>query len=93
MQGWTGLGNLGAPLRREFPHPMNGLGPLAGWEMLYYNIRMSDHDHSHHHHHAGHAHPPVSAHPSILRLSVLERLALAAVAIAVLWLAAFWAMR
>ena len=34
---------------------------------------------SHHHHHpAGHAHPPASVSPSILRLSAVERLAVAA---------------
>jgi hypothetical protein len=56
---------------------------------------MSDHHshHQHHHHHAGHAHPPTSVHPSILRLSVLERLAASAVVIALIWAAAFWAMR
>jgi len=63
--------------------------------MLYYNIRMSDHHHHglHHHHSPGHAHPPATAHPSILRMSVLERLAFAAVLIALLWGSAFWAMR
>jgi hypothetical protein len=58
---------------------------------------MSDHHshgHSHHHHHhPGQGHPPVTAHPSILRMSVLERLGFAAVLIALLWAAAFWAMR
>jgi hypothetical protein len=56
---------------------------------------MSDHDHlhaQHHHHHAGHAHPPAAVHPSILRLSAIERLGLAAVAVALLWTAALWAM-
>ena len=62
--------------------------------VLYYNIRMSDHhSHAHHHHHPGQGHPPTTAHPSILRMSVLERLAFAAVLIAVLWGSAFWAMR
>ena len=46
----------------------------------------------HHHHHPGHVHPPASVAPSILRLSVLERLAAVAVLIAVLWGAVFWAM-
>jgi hypothetical protein len=56
---------------------------------------MSDHSHHglHHHHGPGHAHPPATAHPSILRMSVLERLAFAAVLMAVLWGSAFWAMR
>ena len=43
-------------------------------------------DHHHHHHHPpGHAHPPAAIAPSILRLSVLERLAVAAVLIALIW--------
>jgi hypothetical protein len=58
---------------------------------------MSDHDHGrhddHHHHHAGHAHPPAALRASILRLSAPQRLGVAAVVIALLWLAAFWAMR
>jgi hypothetical protein len=64
--------------------------------MLYYNILMSDHDHhghAHQHHHPGQAHPPASVSPSILRLSALERLGFAAGLIALLWAAAFWAMR
>lgn len=82
---------------------MNGLRRLADFDMLYYNIGMSDHEHlghhhhhgghHHHHHHAGHAHPPASVHPSILRLSALQRLAVAGGLIALLWIAAFWAMR
>jgi hypothetical protein len=73
----------------------NDLAELAKCPLLYYNIAMSDHHspHQHHHHHAGHAHPPASVHPSILRLSVLERLAASAVVIALIWVAAFWAMR
>jgi hypothetical protein len=73
---------------------MNGLAALAKSDMLYYNICMAAHDHHdhHHHHHAGAVHPPASAHPSILRLSALERLAATAVVIAALWAAAFWAM-
>lgn len=66
--------------------------------MLYYNISMSDHGHHHdhthhHHHHPGRAHPPAAVHPSILRLSVVERVGIAAGLIALLWAAAFWAMR
>jgi hypothetical protein len=65
--------------------------------MLYYNIQMSDHHythgHTHHHHPPGQGHPPTTAHPSILRMSVLERLGFAAVLIAALWGSAFWAMR
>jgi hypothetical protein len=56
---------------------------------------MSDHDHHghHHHHDPGHAHPPAGVAPSILRLSALERLGVAAGLIALLWAAAFWALR
>ena len=46
----------------------------------------------HHHHHPGHAHPPATVSPSILRLSALERLAAVAVLIAALWGAVIWAM-
>jgi hypothetical protein len=55
---------------------------------------MAAHDHHdhHHHHHDGAVHPPASAHPSILRLSALERLAATAEVIAALWAAAFRAM-
>jgi hypothetical protein len=49
------------------------------------------HDHSHHHP-AGQAHPPAAVSPSILRLSVLERLAAVSLVIAALWGAVFWAM-
>ena len=52
---------------------------------------MTTHD-AHHHHHVGHAHPPATVAPSILRLSVLERLAAVAVIIAALWGAVLWAM-
>ncbi len=79
-----------------YPRNMNGLGVLANNDMLYYNINMShDHDHHghHHHHHPGHVHPPASVHPSILRMSVLQRLGFAAGLIALVWAAAFWAMR
>jgi len=46
----------------------------------------------HHHHHAGHAHPPATVSPSILRLSALKRLDGVAVVIVTLWGAVFWAM-
>jgi hypothetical protein len=46
----------------------------------------------HHHHHRGHAHPPATVSPSILRLSALERLAAVAVLIAALWGAVAWAI-
>ena len=49
-------------------------------------------EHHHHHHQPGHAHPPASVHPSILRLSVPERLAAAALVIVALWGAVYWAM-
>ncbi len=40
-----------------------------------------------------HRHPhPVVVSPSILRMSALERLAIAAGVIAVIWAALFWAM-
>ena len=77
---------------QEYPRNMNGLGVLADSDMLYYNTGMSDH-HGHHHHHPGHVHPPASVHPSILRMSVLQRLGFAAGLIALVWIAAFWAMR
>jgi hypothetical protein len=51
------------------------------------------HHHPHRHNHSGHVHPPASVHPSILRLSALQRLGFAVVLIALIWAAAFWAMR
>ena len=45
-----------------------------------------------HHHHPGHAHPPVSVAPSILRMSVWERLAAVSVVIVLLWVVVEWAM-
>ena len=78
---------------QEYPRKMNGLGALEETAMLYYNIGMSDHHGHHHHHHPGHAHPPASVAPSVLRLSALQRLGFAAGLIALLWAAAFWAMR
>jgi hypothetical protein len=45
-----------------------------------------------HHHHPGHAHPPASVHPSIMRLSAPERLAAATLVIVVLWGVVYWAM-
>jgi hypothetical protein len=78
---------------QEYPRNMNGLGVLADSDMLYYNIGMSDHHGHHHHHHPGHVHPPASVHPSILRLSALQRLGFAAALIALVWAATFWAMQ
>jgi hypothetical protein len=46
-----------------------------------------------HHHHPGRGHPPASISPSILRLSVTERLAISAALIVVLWAAVMWAMK
>ena len=71
-------------------------------EMLYYNNRCSrgagvpmptDVHPQHHHHPPGEGHPPASVAPSILRLSVLHRLALAAAVIALIWGAVIWAMQ
>ena len=45
-----------------------------------------------HHHPPGEGHPRASVAPSILRMSVLERLAIAGAAIAVLWGAVAWAV-
>jgi hypothetical protein len=78
---------------QEYPRNMNGLGVLEDTDTLYYNINMNDHHHSTHHHHPGHVHPPASVHLSILRLSVLQRLGFTAGLIALVWAAAFWAMR
>jgi hypothetical protein len=54
------------------------------------------HDHPHHHHHhqhpPGRGHPPAAVSPSILRMALIERLAAAAVLIALIWGAVVWAM-
>jgi hypothetical protein len=50
-------------------------------------------EHHHHHHPHGHAHPPAAVGASILRLSVVQRLAFAAVLTALVWAAVIWAMR
>jgi hypothetical protein len=47
---------------------------------------------THHHHREGHAHPAATVSPSLLRMSAAERLAAAAVIIAVLWAAVLWAI-
>jgi hypothetical protein len=52
--------------------------------MLYYNIMAQ-------HHHAAGAHPSPTILPSLLRLSLPQRLAIAAGLIALLWLAVLWA--
>jgi hypothetical protein len=49
--------------------------------------------HQHHHHPAGQGHPAAAVSPSLLRLSVPARLAVAAAFIALLWSAVFWAMK
>ena len=43
--------------------------------------------HHHHHHPLGHAHPPAAIAPSILRLSVFERLVVVSALIAAIWAA------
>ena len=58
------------------------------WEIMPTHV-----PHPHHHHHPGQGHPPASISPSILRLSVLQRLAIAAALIALLWGAVIWAMK
>jgi hypothetical protein len=50
------------------------------------------HPHPHHHHDPDHAHPSAAVAPSLLRLSAAERLAGAAVLIALMWGAVFWAI-
>jgi hypothetical protein len=50
------------------------------------------HEQHHHHHHPGRAHPSAAVSPSLLRLSAVERLAAAAVVMALLWGAVLWAM-
>jgi hypothetical protein len=59
------------------------------------NATMPTHVHpgGHHHHHPGSGHPPAGAAPSLLRLSVLQRLAVAGALVALLWTAVIWAMR
>ena len=46
-----------------------------------------------HHHHADEAHPSPTLSPSLLRLSVPQRLALAGALIALIWVAVLWATR
>ena len=57
---------------------------------------MSDHalrNRPHHHHHADDVHPPAYVHPSILRLSAWQRMAIAAGLVVVIWAAVLWAIR
>ena len=49
--------------------------------------------HLHTHDHIGGGHPPAAISPSILRMSVAQRLSIGLVLIALLWLAVIWAMR
>jgi hypothetical protein len=49
--------------------------------------------HLHHQHRAGQGHPPAVVSPSLLRMSVVQRLAIAAALIALLWAAVVWAMK
>ena len=46
----------------------------------------------HHHHPSGAAHPSPAVSPSLLRLSALQRLGIAAALIVLIWAAALWAM-
>jgi hypothetical protein len=50
------------------------------------------HHSAHAHHHAGHVHPPAAVSMSLLRLSIWQRLGIAAVMIALIWLTAIWAI-
>ena len=82
---------MGPGSRRALP----GLAGMTAENGLWISAlcdNITFHMDAHHHHHPGHAHPPATVSPSILRLSALERLAAAAVVIAVLWGAVFWAM-
>jgi hypothetical protein len=47
---------------------------------------------THHHHDPGQAHPIAHIAPSLLRMSALERLAVAVSAAIVLWAAVWWAL-
>jgi hypothetical protein len=48
---------------------------------------------THHHHHDDVSHPSAAPGASLLRLSAVQRLAVSAVAIALLWAAFWWAIR
>jgi hypothetical protein len=63
--------------------------------MLYYNsyIHPAGTIMTHHHHHHGAPHPSPPISPSLLRFSVLQRLAIAAVPVALIWAAFLWAAR
>jgi hypothetical protein len=53
----------------------------------------TDVPHPHHAHRPGQGHPPAAISPSILRMSVVQRLGIAAVLIVLLWGAVLWAMK
>jgi hypothetical protein len=55
-------------------------------------MSVSDGPHAHHHHRPGEGHPATAVAPSILRMGALERLAVAALMIALIWAATLWAM-
>jgi len=46
-----------------------------------------------HHHHGGRVHPSPTISPSLLRLSVPQRMAIAGVLVVLIWAAALLAMR
>jgi hypothetical protein len=66
--------------------------PVVGFIASLSPMTHPHHHHPHHHHPAGAAHPAAQIAPSLLRLSAAERLAGAAVVIALLWGAVFWAI-
>ena len=45
-----------------------------------------------HHHHSGAIHPSPTIKPSLLRLSAPQRIAVAGVLLALIWLSALWAI-
>jgi hypothetical protein len=47
---------------------------------------------THHHHHGEARHPPATVLPSLLRMSLVQRIAIAAALSAAVWLAAYWAI-
>jgi hypothetical protein len=57
--------------------------------MLYCYIMI----HHHHHHRADDVHPSPTIAPSLLRISVPQRLGIAGALAALIWLMALWALR
>jgi uncharacterized membrane protein YvlD (DUF360 family) len=47
---------------------------------------------THHHHHGGTTHPSATISPSLLLLSVPERIVIAGLLIVLIWAAVFWAI-